>query len=557
MLRKILGTLLGIVAFYMCIMYFTYAFYVWRSTNTAVNLVIEDFEFKFENDASVSFEKLGPVLDYLDKPTIQNRGVAYTDFTAYSNLPGYMAVNFNITSIATSLLTESFKYSLVEYTDSTYNTVKSVVDEGNFKHFEVQGNNSIATNVEVEGTQYYRFIVYIDGKMYNSNDMMGKTMNGVVNLRGQQTPYTAMLKAYTSNNTFWAYRDKITKVIFDDEINIPSNIASNNKWDVSSNNSNLVQAYIKSNGTNANGTTYDLHIQGDSRIYANTNSSNLFSEFLYLSTIEKAYLLNTSKVTNMSSMFSNAGKQSTLFDIGNIGVWDISKVINMDQMFYNTGSGGSETNLITFNIGDLSNWNTSSVTSALGTFYGTGINARVFDIGNIGNWNTQNITTMKWMFVSAGKNSQIFNIGQLNYWNVSKVQNMNCMFNYTGYKATTFDIGNLNNWNTISLKDALGMFSRAGYSATDFNIGKLDNWNVSNVTNMREMFYNAGYSATIWNIGNLDKWNTGNVTNMNAMFFGAGANATKWNIGDISGWNISKVTDKTNMFDSNRSYMNL
>lgn len=67
-------------------------------------------------------------------------------------------------------------------------------------------------------------------------------------------------------------------------------------------------------------------------------------------------ITNTSKVTNMDSMFAYIG-----FDHPSISYFDTSNVTNMDSMFrFN----------FDFNQ-DISNWNTSKVTSMEGTFYST------------------------------------------------------------------------------------------------------------------------------------------------------------------------------------------
>lgn len=66
--------------------------------------------------------------------------------------------------------------------------------------------------------------------------------------------------------------------------------------------------------------------------------------------------LDTSKVTNMSSMFAYAGRSATTFNIGNLGSWDVSSVTDMSYMFFKSGYSATYTL-------DLSGWNVSSVTS--------------------------------------------------------------------------------------------------------------------------------------------------------------------------------------------------
>ena len=46
--RKILGTILGAIMYGVCILYFTYAYYVWRSEETPLSFGIEDLVIDFE-----------------------------------------------------------------------------------------------------------------------------------------------------------------------------------------------------------------------------------------------------------------------------------------------------------------------------------------------------------------------------------------------------------------------------------------------------------------------------------------------------------------------------
>ena len=252
---------------------------------------------------------------------------------------------------------------------------------------------------------------------------------------------------------------------------------------------------------------------------------------------------NTSKVTNMSYMFSRSGNGINLFnqDIGNwnvsnvtnmaamfykatnfnqnIGNWDVSKVINMASMFGDAP---------TFNNGessDINNWKTSAATNMSGTFYGaTNFNQP------IGNWNVSNVVYMTAMLASTKFNQ---NIGS---WDVSKVTN----FQSTFYNSRFNNGGSsdINNWNTSSATTMAAMFA----TARSFN-QPINNWSVSNVTNMNQMFYEA--SLFNQNIGN---WDTSKVTAMSQMF--QAAEAFDQNIGN---WNVSNVDNLTSFMPGKRS----
>lgn len=177
---------------------------------------------------------------------------------------------------------------------------------------------------------------------------------------------------------------------------------------------------------------------------------------------------NTSKVTNMSSMFQN----DTKFD-QNIGAWDVSNVTTMTSMFG-----------IAYNA--QTPWQTMS-----GSFNNGGS-------PSIGNWRPGRVTAMNVMF--AGQ----FNFNQdIGAWDVSKVTNFAGMFNVVNptpaFTPSIFKFNNggssaINNWNVSSATRVDLMFQYVG----GFNqpIGK---WNVSNITNFANfMTYktDADYSST-------------------------------------------------------------
>ena len=286
-------------------------------------------------------------------------------------------------------------------------------------------------------------------------------------------------------------------------------------WDVSQDKNGKILAYYTDIDNNS---LYELTVTSNLKIMAPENSSVLFYNFLNMHTINFNNF-DTSKVTDMSSMFSRTGYNATTFNIGDISNWDTSKVTNMSSMFSSAGR-----NATTFDIGDISNWDTSNVIDMSLMFSSFGYNATTFNIGDISNWDTSNVINMRWMFSSAGRN------------------------------AITFNIGNLSNWDTSKVTDMSSMFSQVGYNATTFNIGDISNWDTSKVTNMSSMFSSAGRNATTFNIGNLSNWDTASVTNMDSMFSMTGRNATTWSLGgvntiDLSGWDLTNVTNVSTMFN--------
>ena len=275
-----------------------------------------------------------------------------------------------------------------------------------------------------------------------------------------------------------------------------------------------------------------------------TDMSSMFSSAGYNSSVTSFTLTgldswDTSKVTNMSSMFDSAGYNATTWNVGNLSNWDTSSVTNMSAMFMKANYSAT-----TFNISDLSSWDTSKVTNMSAMFASAGYNSSSFNIGNLSGWDTSKVTNMSSMFDNAGCNATTWSVGDLSGWDTGEVVTMQVMFQSAAETATTFNIGNLSNWDTSKVTNMGGMFSGTGKNATTWNIGNLSSWDVYNVSNMQQMFINAAQTATTFNIGNLSNWNTSNVTYMQEMFYGTGKTATNWNnIGTLKIYasNISQI----------------
>ena len=169
--RKVLGTIIGGIFFLTCILFFTYAYYNWRSENTAFSFEIQESSVICENGPDVNVSNIGPVLDYNDGVSatfkVQNSGEEATTFT----------LSLDITSISNTLLVESFKYILLKGNFSGTSFSETGIS-GNFSTFQV-GSNTISNTVSVDGntTNTFKFIVYIDGSMYNNPNMMESSMN--------------------------------------------------------------------------------------------------------------------------------------------------------------------------------------------------------------------------------------------------------------------------------------------------------------------------------------------------------------------------------------------
>ena len=101
--RKFFGTIIGIIFWSICIVFFTYAYYEWKSIDTSIVLGIQDLATQCSKGPDVNVTNVGPVFNPSD-------GVKVTfnltnDLTTTQNF----AVELRITSISDTLLVDDFK----------------------------------------------------------------------------------------------------------------------------------------------------------------------------------------------------------------------------------------------------------------------------------------------------------------------------------------------------------------------------------------------------------------------------------------------------------------
>ena len=183
---------------------------------------------------------------------------------------------------------------------------------------------------------------------------------------------------------------------------------------------------------------YQVYIASDNPIYANPNSSYLFSYIGSATTctdttvIKNLDLLNTRFTTNMSYMFSNFGaSKMTSLDLGS---FDTSGAQNMTGMFQNCG----RTAMTSLNLG--TEFKTSEVTNMSNMFNGCGSsNMQTLTLGN--NFDTSKVQNMSGMFQNCGQTKMTtLDLGEQFYTTLAT--NMTNMFNGCGQTAmTSLDLG--------------------------------------------------------------------------------------------------------------------
>ena len=259
-------------------------------------------------------------------------------------------------------------------------------------------------------------------------------------------------------------KNTVTKIVFQDSIKSIDN--ESKVWDTSAAKNKTVMARLVPNTDDT--TTNTLYIQSNGETFANYSCGYLFSNFKALKTIENIELLNTSTVTNMSSMFYNCNSLTSL----DISSFDTSNVTNMGRMFFSC-NGLTELN--------VSSFDTSNVTNMNAMFQKCATLIKL----NLSNFDTSNVVDMSWMFHDCNSLKDL----NLSNFDTSKVTNMRSMFHMCN-SLTNLDLSSFDTSNATSM-DSMFYYDN---SLTYINFKKAD---FSNVTSYGNMFFLFPSSAQI------------------------------------------------------------
>ena len=192
--RKLFGTIVGIIVFILCLLSLTFAYYVWKSANTNVDVGIHDggLKYVYKSSANIEGANLSPILDYTDSSyyTDANYGkyLIYSDYTATNTKSDtyMMYAKINIISMSDILKSTSFKWVLLEKVGDSYS---KLLNSGDFSNLGV-GSNTIYSDIYIEPEEIkeYRFIVYIDGNSSNSSNMQSASIKANLELCDQVVP---------------------------------------------------------------------------------------------------------------------------------------------------------------------------------------------------------------------------------------------------------------------------------------------------------------------------------------------------------------------------------
>ena len=218
-------------------------------------------------------------------------------------------------------------------------------------------------------------------------------------------------------------------------------------------------------------------------------------------------------ITSTTRWFDGCTRLRTINGIGNLNT---SNVTDMTSMFRDC------MNLESL---DVSNFNTANVTSMRFMFSW----CRYLKSLDVSNFNTANVTYMDGMFHACLSLTSL----DVSKFNTQNVTDMSSMFSGCS-SLTSLDVSKFNTQNVTNMS---GMFDGCS-SLTSLDVS---NFNTTGVTSMQAMFANCA-SLTSLDVSN---FKTANVTNMCAMFTDCSSLTSL----DVSSFYTPGVTDMSYMFD--------
>jgi len=305
-------------------------------------------------------------------------------------------------------------------------------------------------------------------------------------------------------------RKNIQKIKF---VKIKRSQLPESAWDVSSDENETIWAWTEDAGR-------ILKIGAESRIYANSDCSGLFSDYTEVKAIEFNDMFDTARVTNMSHMFSTC-KNLVRLDVAK---FNTVLVTDMSSMFCECK------NLTEL---DVTGFDTGSVTDMSRMFYQCK-NLMKLDVTG---FDTGRVTDMSWMFAGCKNLMKLDVTG----FDTDRVTDMSGMFdsckNLKELDVTGFDTGRVTN-----MSDMFGGCE---------NLKELDvtRFDTSHVMDMAGMFCDCENFTEL----DVTGFDTGCVEDMSYMFCGC---ENLMNL-DVTGFNTGCVTDMSSMFQRCENLMEL
>ncbi len=230
-------------------------------------------------------------------------------------------------------------------------------------------------------------------------------------VNGKMKQFVDSSYTYTSSET------TITDIVRFTGTPNPSNIIDSN---IVSTNDSLFPIYMWYDSAN----TIIYWYSESANVYYNQNAKNFYSNLRALNNISCLSEIKTNYSTDMSSMFMDAGYNSTSFTLQFGQNFDTSNVNRMAYMFYETGYNDEA---FTLDLGP--NFDTSNVTDMSRMFYYTACKSPIFTLNLGEKFDTSNVTDMSYMFYNLGNTNPLFDELDLgSKFDTGKVKYMQYMF---------------------------------------------------------------------------------------------------------------------------------
>lgn len=247
------------------------------------------------------------------------------------------------------------------------------------------------------------------------------------------------------NSSISARRSNVTSIVIKDNVDGASD--STISWDVSKVKDRSVTAWLVPNGSN-----YTLYIGAEGKIIV-SNGYALFAEYSNCTSITGLVNLTTYEVTNMSRMFSNLSKVTSL----DVSTLDTASCGDFSYMFNGCNA------LTSLNV---SKFDTIRATNMKMMFNGV---SKV-NVLNVSGFDTVNVRDMSGMFKGCSSVSGL----DVSLFDTTNVENMASMFNGCS-SLTSFDV---TGFITTSVKSMGRMFKDCSkltrLDLCSFDLSKLD-----------------------------------------------------------------------------------
>ncbi len=366
------------------------------------------------------------------------------------------------------------------------------------KHFSNQSNGSHADHMNYGGAKFCRFALF--PLMLLMLLLLPAGM--VAQKAASSSKYIATYESSTQTLTFKEYAGET----------LPENSAwVEDKQTVATINKKLGKGTI-------------VHIVFDKSFstYTPTTLYGFFKDLTKLETITGLEYLNTEKVTDMRSMFSNCSSLTSL----DVTHFNTANVTNMGYMFY---SCSSLTSL------DVTHFNTAKVTDMSRMFY----NCSSLTSLDVTYFNTEEVRNMSNMFDSCSSLTSL----DVTHFNTANVTDMHYMFSNCVALTSLY----LTNFNTEKVTYMYGMFSSCSSLTTIYASSKFVTTQVSNSSGM---FYNCEKlkGEEVWT---KDKATDKTFAKIEGGYFSGGIPRVKYADGTLTFFLTSKETLGENEYELN------